>query len=128
MSDSVSLAVRLVILVPFAASILGLFVARRRTLSAFIACAGAFVSLFAGLFALTAIHNGPFTPAVSTVGPLPLGQLKMPLNLLVDDLSAIVVVAVAIVGLAVQLFSTWYLHDDLRCLVHLDPGRAGQVA
>jgi NADH-quinone oxidoreductase subunit L len=114
MSDSVSLAVRLVIFVPFAASILGLFVARRRTLSAFIACTGAFVSLFAGLYALTVIHNGPFSPEVSTVGPLPLGQLQMPLNLLVDDLSAIVVVAVAIVGLAVQLFSTWYLHDDDR--------------
>ena len=38
----------------------------------------------------------------------------MPLNLLVDDLSAIVVVAVAIVGLAVQLFSNWYLHEDDR--------------
>jgi len=38
----------------------------------------------------------------------------VPLNLLVDDLSAIVVVAVAIVGLAVQLFSKWYLHDDDR--------------
>jgi NADH-quinone oxidoreductase subunit L len=38
----------------------------------------------------------------------------MPLNLLVDDLSAIVVVAVAIVGLAIQLFTKWYLHDDDR--------------
>jgi NADH-quinone oxidoreductase subunit L len=33
---------------------------------------------------------------------------------LVDDLSAIVVVAVAIVGLAIQLFTKWYLHDDDR--------------
>jgi NADH-quinone oxidoreductase subunit L len=115
MTDSVSLAVRLVVLVPFVASILGLWVARRhRRASAFIASASAVVSLLAGLYVLYAVHNKPFTPLVSTVGPLPLGQLKMPLDLLADDLSAIVVVAVAIVGLAVQLFSTWYLHEDDR--------------
>src|SRR5450759_960630 len=115
MRDSVSLAARLVVLVPFVASILGLWVARRhRRASAFIASASAVVSLLAGLYVLYAVHNKPFTPLVSTVGAPPLGQLRMPLNLLVDDLSAIVVVAVAIVGLAVQLFSTWYLHEDDR--------------
>jgi len=114
MRDSVSLAARLVVLVPFVASIVGLWVARsHRRASAFIASAGAAVSLIAGLYILFAIHR-PYTQEVSTVGALPLGQLRMPLNLLVDDLSAIVVVAVAIVGLAVQLFSTWYLHEDDR--------------
>jgi NADH-quinone oxidoreductase subunit L len=114
MSDPVSLAVRLVILAPFVAAILGLLVARRHAVSDLVAASGSVVSLLAGLYVLYAIHHDPFTPAVSTVGPLPLGQLQMPLNLLVDDLSAIVVVAVAIVGLAVQLFSKWYLHDDDR--------------
>jgi NADH-quinone oxidoreductase subunit L len=114
MRDSVSLASRLVVLVPFIASILGLFVARRRRASALIASTGAVLSLLAGLYVLYGIHHGPFTPLVSTVGPLPLGQLRMPLNLFVDDLSAIVVVAVGIVGLAVQLFSNWYLHEDDR--------------
>jgi NADH:ubiquinone oxidoreductase subunit 5 (chain L)/Multisubunit Na+/H+ antiporter, MnhA subunit len=114
MRDSVSLAARLVVLVPFVASILGLLVARRRRASALIASSGAVVSLLAGAYVLYAVHNNPFTPEVSTVGALPLGQLRMPLNLLVDDLSAIVVVAVAIVGLAIQLFSNWYLHDDDR--------------
>jgi NADH-quinone oxidoreductase subunit L len=114
MTDSVSLAARLVVLVPFLASILGLFVARRRRASAFIASTGAVLTLIAGTYVLYAVHNKPYTPNVSTVGALPLGQLKMPLNLLVDDLSAIVVVAVAIVGLAVQLFSNWYLHEDDR--------------
>jgi NADH-quinone oxidoreductase subunit L len=114
MRDSVSLAARLVVLVPFVASIVGLWVARsQRRASAFVASAGAAVSLLAGLYILFAIHR-PYTQEVSTVGALPLGQLRMPLNLLVDDLSAIVVVAVAIVGLAVQLFSTWYLHEDDR--------------
>jgi NADH-quinone oxidoreductase subunit L len=115
MTDSVSLAVRLVVLAPFIASILGLWVARRnQRASALIASGGAVLSLLAGVYLLYAVHNRPFTPLVSTVGPLPLGQLQMPLNLFVDDLSAIVVVAVAIVGLAVQLFSTWYLHEDDR--------------
>ena len=114
MTDPVSLAVRLVVLVPFVASILGLLVARRRRASAFIASAGAVVSLLAGSYVLYAIHHDTFTSEVSTVGALPLGQLQIPLHLLVDDLSAIVVVAVAIVGLAIQLFSNWYLHEDDR--------------
>jgi len=114
MRDSVSLASRLVVLVPFIASILGLLVARRRRPSALIASTGAVVTLLAGLYVLYGIHHGPYTQQVSTVGPLPLGQLRMPLNLFVDDLSAIVVVAVGIVGLAVQLFSNWYLHEDDR--------------
>ena len=114
MTDTISLAVRLVVLVPFAASILGLLVARRRRAGAFIASTGSLVSLLAGIYVLYAVHNKPFTPEVSTIGALPLGQLKMPMNLFVDDLSAIVVVAVAIVGLAVQLFSNWYLHEDDR--------------
>jgi NADH-quinone oxidoreductase subunit L len=114
MSDSVSLAARLVVLVPFIASIIGLLVARRRRLSAFVASSGAVITLLAGTYVLYGVHNKPYTANVSTIGALPLGQLQMPLNLLVDNLSAIVVVAVAIVGLAVQLFSTWYLHEDDR--------------
>ena len=114
MSDPVSQAARLVFLVPFVAAVLGLLVARRRLASASIASAGAVVSLLAGSYVLYAVHQDPFTPEVSTIGALPLGQLRMPLNLLVDDLSAIVVVAVAIVGLAIQLFSKWYLRDDDR--------------
>jgi NADH-quinone oxidoreductase subunit L len=114
MSDLVSLSVRLVVLVPFLASILGLLVARRRQAAALIAAAGALLTFVAGAFVLFAIHHTAFVPQVSTVGPLPLGQLQMPLNLLIDDLSAIVVVAVSIVGLAVQLFSAWYLWDDDR--------------
>lgn len=115
MTDSVSLAARLVILAPFLASILGLWVARRLQASTFIATGGSVLSLLAGLYLLHAVHNGPSTQQVSTIGSLPMGgQLQIPLNLLVDNLSAIVVVAVAIVGLAVQLFSTWYLHEDDR--------------
>jgi len=114
MSDLLSQATRLVVLVPFVAALLGLSVAGRRLASAVVAGAGSVVTLLAGSYVLYAVHQGPFTPEVSTIGALPLGPLQMPLNLLVDELSAIVVVAVAIVGLAIQVFTMWYLHDDDR--------------
>ena len=114
MSDLLSQATRLVVLVPFVAALLGLSVAGRRLASAVVAGTGSVVTLLAGSYVLYAVHQGPFTPEVSTIGALPLGQLQMPLNLLADELSAIVVVAVAIVGLAIQVFTMWYLHDDDR--------------
>jgi NADH-quinone oxidoreductase subunit L len=114
MSNLVSVAARLVVLIPFLSAVLGLFVARRRMASATIACTGAALTLVAGSITLFGVHHGPVTAEVSTIGALPLGELRMPLFLLVDDLSTIVVVAVAIVGLAIQLFTRWYLHDDDR--------------
>ena len=114
MSDPVFLSTRLVVLVPFVAAVLGLFVARRRLASAVIACTGGVVTLLAGSHVLYAAHRDSFAGEVSTIGALPLGQLRMPLHLLVDELSAIVVFAVGIVGLAIQLFTKWYLHDDDR--------------
>ena len=114
MSDLLSLSARLVVLVPFLAALLGLSVARRRLASAAVAVSGGVITLLAAAYVLYGVHNGPFNPEVSTIGALPLGPLQMPLHLLLDDLSAIVVVAVAIVGLAIQLFTKWYLHDDDR--------------
>ena len=114
MSDLVLQATRLVVLAPFVASVLGLFVARRRLASAVIASTGGVVTLLAGSYLLYAVQRDSLAGEVSTIGALPLGQLRMPLNLLVDELSAIVVFAVGIVGLAIQLFTKWYLHDDDR--------------
>jgi len=114
MSDLVLQATRMVVLAPFVASVLGLFVARRRFASAVIAATGGVVTLLAGSYLLYAVHHDSLVGEVSTIGALPLGQLRMPLHLLVDELSAIVVFAVGIVGLAIQLFTKWYLHDDDR--------------
>jgi len=114
MSDLATQAARLVVLVPFVAAVLGLFVARRRLASAVIANTGGVVTLLAASYVLYAVQHDSSAGEVSTIGDLPLGQLKMPLHLLVDDLSAIVVFAVGIVGLAIQLFTKWYLHDDDR--------------
>ena len=114
MSDLVLQATRMVVLAPFVASVLGLFVARRRFASAVIASTGGVVTLLAATYLLYAVHLDSLAGEVSTIGALPLGQLRMPLHLLVDELSAIVVFAVGIVGLAIQLFTKWYLHDDDR--------------
>ena len=109
-TNLISHAARLVVLVPFVAAILGLLVARRRVASAAIACTGAVVTLLAGSYALYALYALPTTGEhphpieVSTMGALPLGQLEIPLRLLVDNLSAVVVVAVAIVGLLRRLY------------------------
>ena len=54
------------------------------------------------------------TTEITTIGPLPTGDLAVPLHLLTDRTSALVALAVAVVGLAVQLFSVWYLADDDR--------------
>ena len=51
---------------------------------------------------------------MTTLPPLPLGGLAVPLHLLADPLSAVVAVAVAVVGLAVQAFTRWYLRSDPR--------------
>jgi len=114
MSDLMSQSARLVVLVPFLAALLGLSVARRRLASAVVANTGAVITLLAASYVLYGAHHGRFTPEVSTIGALPLGPLRMPLHLLVDDLSAIVVFAVAIVGLAIQLYTKWYLREDDR--------------
>ena len=114
MSDLVLQSTRMVVLAPFVASVLGLFVARRRFASAVIAATGGVVTLLAATYLLYAVHHDSLAGEVSTIGALPLGQLRMPLHLLVDELSAIVVFAVGIVGLAIQLFTKWYLHDDDR--------------
>ena len=77
MSDPVFQAARLVVLVPFVAAVLGLFVARRRLVSAYIACTGGVATLLAGSYVLYAVHHDSFAGEVSTIGALPLGQLRM---------------------------------------------------
>jgi len=51
---------------------------------------------------------------ISTLGPLSTGELAVPLELIADRTSAVLALSVAVVGLAVQVFSIWYLHDDHR--------------
>ena len=107
-------AVRLVVLLPFAGAVLGLLVARRRGPARAVAVGAGMLTLAAAAYQLFVVHNDQVTPAVTTVPPLPLGDLSVPLLLVGDDLSAVVAVAVAIVGLAIQAYTRAYLHADPR--------------
>lgn len=54
------------------------------------------------------------TADLPTLGALPLGDLDVPLHLLSDETSGLIALVVALVVLAVQLFTTWYLTTDPR--------------
>lgn len=119
LTEAVQLApAQLLVLVPAAAALLGLWLGRgRRRTSATVAVLAAVVTLGAAAWqvveVLRVLGAAP-RGSTGTVGPLPVGELVMPLRLLSDDLSALVAVAVGVVGLAVQVFTTWYLREDDR--------------
>ena len=117
MNDLVQLSARLVVLVPAVTSVLALATTRRQRLSTAVATFGAFLTLLVAVGQLAAVQRLGPAEAVPTVPPLPLGGLAVPLHLLADPLSAVVAVAVAVVGLAVQSFTRWYLRGDPRVAV-----------
>ena len=88
---------------------LALAAARRPRLATGLATAGAFLTLLATLGQVVAVQGGTAAGVVTTLPALPLGGLAVPLHLVADSLSAVVAVAVAVVGFVVQVFSRWYL-------------------
>ncbi|MEO7236805.1 MAG: NADH-quinone oxidoreductase subunit L, partial [Lapillicoccus sp.] len=107
--------VQLTVLLPALAALTGLLLRRRRALAGLVAVgAGALVLVLAVVqITETAVQS----TVVATFGPLPVGELQVPLTLLADRTAALVALAVAVVGLAVQVFSIWYLRDDARYAV-----------
>ncbi|MDQ2795975.1 MAG: NADH-quinone oxidoreductase subunit L, partial [Actinomycetota bacterium] len=107
--------VQLTVLLPTIAALLGLLLRGARALAGLVGTAAALAVLALGVvqFSLTAGTS----VSVPTFGPLATGELAMPLDLLADRTSAVIAVAVGIVGLAVQVFSIWYLRDDPRYAV-----------
>ncbi|MEP6630042.1 MAG: NADH-quinone oxidoreductase subunit L [Lapillicoccus sp.] len=107
--------VQLTVLLPALAALAGLLLRRRRALAGLVAVgAGALVLVLAVVqITETAVQS----TVVATFGPLPVGELQVPLTLLADRTAALVALAVAVVGLAVQVFSIWYLRDDARYAV-----------
>ena len=112
-----SLIVQLLVLLPAVAAVVGLLVRRSPRAAALLATAAASAGL---VLAVIQVLGGPSgegrhsTAIIETIGALPVGDLALPLHLLTDRSSALVALAVAVVGLAVQVFSVWYLHDDDR--------------
>ncbi|MEO3938048.1 NADH-quinone oxidoreductase subunit L [Dermatophilaceae bacterium Soc4.6] len=116
-----SVVVRLVVLLPALAALLGILlglIRPHRVAAAGLAVGAAAVGVALALVDLVGSggavgpDGGPLE--ISTIGPLPAGDLVVPLHLLLDRPSAVVALAVTVVGLAVQLFSVWYLADDER--------------
>jgi NADH-quinone oxidoreductase subunit L len=103
--------VRLVVLVPAAAALLGLLVQRRRRTAAVLATAS---SALVVVLALAQWVAPPRRADISTLGGLPLGDLSVPLHLLSDAMSGLVSFVVALVVLCIQVFTVWYLRDDVR--------------
>lgn len=107
--------VQLLALLPALGALAGLLLRRRRAFSGLVAVAAGALAFVLSVFQFA--ETAGRSDVVPTFGPLPVGELQIPLNLLADRTSAVIAVAVAIVGLAVQVFSVWYLRDDSRYAV-----------
>ena len=103
--------VRLVVLVPAVAALAGLLIHRYRRASALLATAS---STAVVVLALAQWIAPPRRTDIETLGSLPLGDLSVPLHLLSDRVSGLVSFVVAVVVLAIQVFTVWYLRDDPR--------------
>ena len=106
-----SWVVRMVVVLPALAALLGLLARRQRALAAAVA-----VSASACVTALAFVQwvAPTRTADIGTLGRLPLGDLEVPLHLLSDRVSGLVSFVVALVVLAIQVFTAWYLRDDAR--------------
>ncbi len=104
--------VQLLVLLPALAALAGLLLRRARAVSGLVAVGAAALAFV--LSVLQFSETAGRSEVIATFGPLPVGELQIPLNLLADRTSAVIAVVVAIVGLAVQVFSIWYLRDDPR--------------
>ena len=112
MSVLTAVTVQLLVVLPAVAALAGLLLRRMRALSGLVAVGAGAVALV--LAVLEFAETAGRSDVVDTFGPLPVGELQIPLTMLADRTSAVIAVAVAIVGLAVQVFSVWYLRDDPR--------------
>ncbi|MHA3836920.1 NADH-quinone oxidoreductase subunit 5 family protein [Terrabacter sp. AAH1] len=104
--------VRMIVVLPALAGLLGLVMHRRRLVAAAVAVSVSAYVMVLGLIQWVA----PARAAdIDSLGSLPLGGgLAVPLHLLSDRVSGLVSFVVALVVLAIQVFTVWYLRDDPR--------------
>ncbi|MGZ4637432.1 MAG: NADH-quinone oxidoreductase subunit 5 family protein [Actinomycetes bacterium] len=111
-------AVYLAVLAPFLAALVGFFTGRRWPRTAVpVAVTGASLALLGALvLAVRALDvKAPLLYHESAhVATVPTGRLSFGIDLRVDGLAALVALAVAIVALAVQVYSSAYLKGDPR--------------
>jgi NADH-quinone oxidoreductase subunit L len=111
-----AMAVRLVVLVPAVAALLGLVAARRLDprVARWVAVGGSLLMLAAGLVELLGVHGSRAVMTVKVVPPLSTGELQVPLLLQASANPALIAAVVGVVGWAVQAFAAWYLREDDR--------------
>ena len=98
----------LVLLLPLAsAAIIALFLRRAGTLASALSTLTA--TAIAAIAVLLALHNERFETSLEW---LRLGDFSLSLGIKFDDLAALMLVVVGIVGLCVHVFSLGYMHDD----------------
>ena len=103
--------VRLLVLLPALAGLAGLLAGRSHTPARALAVGTASAVV---LLAIVQWVSPVGAADLDSTGPLPAGELSLPLHLLSDDLAALVSLVVAVVVLAIQVFTVWYLRDDPR--------------
>ncbi|MBB2986084.1 NADH-quinone oxidoreductase subunit 5 family protein [Terracoccus luteus] len=103
--------VRLLVLLPALAGLAGLLAGRSHTAARALAVGTASAVV---LLAIVQWVSPVGTADLDSTGALPAGELSLPLHLLSDDLAALVSLVVAVVVLAIQVFTVWYLRDDPR--------------
>ena len=103
--------VRMIVLLPALAALVGLLARRQRALAAAVAVA---VSAYVAMLGLIQWIAPSRTSDIDTIGSLPLGDLSVPLHLLSDRVSGLVSFVVALVVVCIQVFTVWYLRDDPR--------------
>ncbi|HET7820186.1 MAG TPA: NADH-quinone oxidoreductase subunit L [Ornithinibacter sp.] len=99
------------VLVPAVAAVVGFFVGRDDRFARAVAVGGGGLTLLLAVVAWAV--QGEF-PVISAGPGLHAGEVQVPLELVTDHSRVAVVFAVALVALAVQVYSTWYLETDDR--------------
>ena len=101
--------------VPFAAAVLGLLPSlRTRVAASLVAVGGALVTLVGSLALLGGALDQPHRLRLTRFVIAPMGELQVHAGIRWDSLAAVVAVMVAVVALAVQVYSTGYLDHDPR--------------
>nr|WP_223128741.1 NADH-quinone oxidoreductase subunit L [Terrabacter sp. MAHUQ-38] len=101
----------MVVVLPALAGLLGLLARRQRAVASAVAIS---VSAYVTVLGLIQWIAPSRSADIDTLGRLPLGDLAVPLHLLSDRVSGLVSFVVALVVLAIQVFTAWYLRDDPR--------------
>jgi NADH-quinone oxidoreductase subunit L len=111
-------AARLVVLLPAAAALVGLLLARRGAAPArFVAVGASLATVVVALAGLASVGGSQRTHLGQLLPALRAGDLEAPLLVQTSATPALIAVVVALVAWAVQSFAGWYLRADDRYAV-----------